>query len=191
MGVPRRTTTSPAKTAVAPTKTKTPTATKTGTTGSATTGTGRDSATEIARRLRNAVASAGGTQYGDGTTAGGGSGRSSRIGSPLGAENGMIGGVNGPGSANWPYYMHVRERMYEAWGQPGGVSDRGLVAVVQIRVARDGSILDATLKRSSGNRAMDLSALEAARKVKLLEPPPSALVQGSAAEISIDFKMEG
>ena len=33
--------------------------------------------------------------------------------------------------------------------------------------------------------------MAAARKVQMLEPPPEALVKGSAAEISVDFQMEG
>jgi TonB family protein len=81
--------------------------------------------------------------------------------------------------------------MYEAWDQPGSVNDRKLMAVVLVKVARDGSIVGVTLKQSSGNKLMDNSALAAARKVRMLEPPPDALVKGSAAEISVDFQMEG
>lgn len=133
--------------------------------------------------------SAGGTPYGDNRPAGGGTGKG-RIGSPDGAADGVAGGI-GQGSPNWRYYMHVHDRMYEAWDQPGSVNDRKLMAIVLVKVARDGSIVGVTLKRSSGNKAMDNSALAAARKVRMLEPPPEALVKGSAAEISVDFQMEG
>ena len=81
--------------------------------------------------------------------------------------------------------------MYEAWEQPGSVNDRKLMAVVTIKVARDGSIVGVTLKRSSGNKLMDSSAMAAARKVQMLEPPPAVLIKGSVAEIAIEFQLEG
>jgi len=131
----------------------------------------------------------GGTPFGDNRPSGGGTGKG-RIGSPDGAPDGMLGGI-GQGSPNWRYYVHVHDRMYEAWDQPGAINDRKLMAIVTIKVARDGSIVDVALKRSSGNRLMDNSALAAARKVRMLEPPPDALLKGSVAEISVDFHMEG
>ncbi len=140
--------------------------------------------------LRNAGGgTAGGTPYGDKRPIGGGMGRG-KIGSPDGSPDGVAGGI-GPGSPNWQYYLHIHDKMYEAWEQPGSVNDRKLMAVVTIKVARDGSIVGVTLKRSSGNKLMDSSAMAAARKVQMLEPPPEALVKGSAAEISVDFQMEG
>ncbi len=204
IGIPRKT--PPPKTATAPksagkasatkttaaaSKTKSVTSAKAGS-GTSTGATGGRSADQIRRDFMRALggAATGGTPYGDGTVAGGGSGRSNVIGSPDGSPDGMPGGV-GPGSPHWQYYVHVHDKMYQAWEQPGSIRDRGLIAVVQIKVARDGSIIEATLKKSSGNRLMDESALEAARKVKLLEPPPAPLVKGTTAEISIDFEMEG
>jgi len=135
------------------------------------------------------VATEGGTPFGDNRPAGGGTGRG-RIGSPDGAEDGVPGGI-GQGSPNWRYYLHVRDRLYEAWDQPGALQDRKLVAVVVIEVARDGSLVRVTLKRSSGNKQMDNSALAAVRKVRMFEPPPDTLVRGSTAEIVVDFQMEG
>ncbi|MCX7886452.1 MAG: TonB C-terminal domain-containing protein, partial [Verrucomicrobiae bacterium] len=64
-------------------------------------------------------------------------------------------------------------------------------AVVVIRVARDGSIPDVPLKPSSGNRLMDQSVLAAVHKARMLEPPPDALLKGAAAEIVVDFHLEG
>ena len=128
--------------------------------------------------------------YGDGKEAGGGKGTSGRIGSPTGSPDGMVGGV-GQGSPFWQYYQHVHDQMYEAWEQPGDSLSQKLVAKVLIRVARDGTIADAALRNSSGNKLMDDSALTAARKVQRLEPPPDALVKGAFAEITIDFQVEG
>jgi TonB family protein len=154
-------------------------------------GTGTGSAEEIRNRFAKVLAAAeGGTPYGDGQAAGGGSGKSNRIGSPNGSPDGVVGGV-GQGSPFWQYYQHVHDRMYEAWEQPGQVLDKKLVATVLVRVARDGTITDVTLKSSSGNKLMDESALATARRVQHLEPPPDALVKDSTANIMVDFQVEG
>jgi len=101
----------------------------------------------------------------------------------------MVGGT-GPGSPFWDYYMHVHDQMYEAWEQPGDVNDRKLVAVVLLKIARDGSITKVELESSSGNQSMDKSALAAARKVLRLDPPPEALVKGSFAPIAVYFQLK-
>lgn len=177
-----------------PTKQNTKPTGKTTPTGSTSSpGPKGPTADQIRQRFLTALRGAGtegGTPYGDGRPAGGGSGRSKIIGSPDGSPDGVVGGT-GPGTPHWQYYLHVHDKMYEAWDQPGSVNDHKLVAVVTIKVARDGNIVGVTLKRSSGNKLMDNSALAAARKVQMLEPPPAALVKGSAAEISVDFQMEG
>jgi len=162
-------------------------------TGKSTTAPKGPTASDYRQRFLKALGgsgSTGGTPYGDNRPAGGGSGKTKVIGSPDGSPDGVAGGV-GPGSPHWQYYMHVHDRMYEAWEQPGSVNDRKLMAVVTIKIARDGNIVGVTLKRSSGNKLMDNSALAAARKAQMLEPPPAALVKGSAAEISVEFQMEG
>ena len=154
-------------------------------------GTGTGSAEEMRNRFAKVLAAAeGGTPYGDGQAAGGGSGKSNRIGSPNGSPDGVVGGV-GQGSPFWQYYQHVHDRMYEAWEQPGQVLDKKLVATVLVRVARDGTITDVALKSSSGNKLMDESALATARRVQRLEPPPDALVKDSTANITVDFQVEG
>ena len=166
--------------------------TTTGTSKAKATSTGTPpSVAEIRNRFAKALAAADdGTPYGDGKAAGGGKGTSGRIGSPTGSPDGMVGGV-GQGSPFWQYYQHVHDQMYEAWEQPGDSLSQKLVAKVLIRVARDGTIADAALRNSSGNKLMDDSALTAARKVQRLEPPPDALVKGAFAEITIDFQVEG
>jgi TonB family protein len=133
---------------------------------------------------------AGGTPYGDGRPAGGGTGSSKVIGSPDGSPNGVVGGV-GAGSPNWEYYQHVHDRMYEAWEQPGSLNDKSLATTLLLKVGRDGKIEGATVFRSSGNKLMDNSALSAARKVGLLDPPPSPLLKGAEAAITVVFQVEG
>ncbi len=149
------------------------------------------SAEEIRNRFAKALQAAeDGTPYGDGRKAGGGNATSGRIGSPTGAPDGEVGGV-GQGSANWRYFQHVHDVMYEAWEQPGSALDRNLVATVQLRVARDGTITGVSLQIPSGNKTMDESVLAAARKVQRLDPPPLDLVRGDTASITVDFQVKG
>ena len=157
----------------------------------ATTGTTKGaSADDIRNRFAKALQATGdGTPYGDGKKAGGGSGKG-RIGSPTGSPDGVVGGV-GQGSANWKYFEHVHDVMYEAWEQPGSALDKRLIATVELRVARDGSITDVSLRIPSGNKVMDDSVLSAARKVQRLDPPPDNLVRGVTANITVDFQVEG
>ena len=157
----------------------------------ATDATKGPSADEFRRRFASALKSAEeGTVTGDNKPAGGGTGKSGRIGSPTGSPDGIPGGM-GPGSPFWDYYQHVHDQMYEAWEQPGDAVSRKLMATVMLRVARDGTITDVELKRSSGNKLMDDSAVAAARSVQRLEPPPDALVKDATANITVDFQVEG
>jgi len=153
-----------------------------------------ESADTIRRRFASALSAAeGGTPWGDNRTAGGGTGESKygHLGSPDGAADGIAGGI-GKGSPFWSYYLHVHDRMYEAWEQPGeAVSfDKKLVTTIVLRVARDGRIDAVKLEHSSGNKLMDDSALAAARSVPKLDPLPEGL-GGDSAEISVNFRLEG
>lgn len=146
------------------------------------------SAADIRNRFANALqASAGGTPYGDGRAPGGGSGKSSVIGSPDGSPDGVVRGI-GKGSPYWWYYQHVHDRMYEAWEQPGEAlsGGRDVVAVIQIHVLPDGRVTSAILKHTSGNKLMDESALAAARKVTKLNAPPP----GVGSDIDVEFQLE-
>ena len=138
-------------------------------------------------------ASEGGSPYGDNKPAGGGTGVSKygHLGSPDGTADGIAGGI-GKGSQFWSYYMHVHDRMYEAWDQPGqAVSfDKKLVTTVVLHVARDGRIEGVRMEHSSGNKLMDDSAIAAAHNVPRLDPLPNGL-GGAFAEISVNFRLEG
>jgi TonB family protein len=131
----------------------------------------------------------GGSPLGDGRPAGGGTGKG-KLGSLDGSPDGIPGGI-GPGSPNWQYYLHVHDKVYEAWDQSVALNDRKLASVIIIKVARDGNIVGVTLRQSSGNKRMDDSAVAAGRKVQMLEPPPSALVKGAVAEILVEISLEG
>ena len=178
-----KTTTAPKK-AVASAKTPA----NTGTTSPAV------SADTIRKRFASALSSAeGGTAYGDNKAAGGGNGLSKygHLGSPTGSTEGIAGGV-GPGSLFWSYYLHVHDKMYEAWDQPGQAKsiDKKLVTTVVLHVARDGRIEGVRLDHPSGNKLMDDSVMTAAHSVPRLDPLPDGL-GGDFAEISVNFRLEG
>jgi TonB family protein len=152
------------------------------------------SADTIRQRFASALsASEGGIPGGDNRAQGGGTGVSKygRLGSPDGSADGIAGGV-GKGSQFWSYYMHVHDRMYEAWDQPGQATslDKKLVATLVLHVARDGRIEGVRLERSSGNKLLDDSALTAAHNVPRLDPLPDGL-GGEFADISVNFRLEG
>ncbi len=152
------------------------------------------SADTIRQQFASALAAAeGGTPGGDNRAPGGGNGQSKygHLGSPDGAADGIAGGV-GKGSQFWSYYMHVHDRMYEAWEQPGKANslDKKLVATLVLHVARDGRIEGVRLERTSGNKLLDDSALTAAHNVPRLDPLPDGL-GGDFAEISVNFRLEG
>ena len=160
-------------------------------TGSPTTA---ESASSFRQRFASALAAAeGGSSGGDNRAPGGGTGESKygRLGSPDGTAEGIAGGI-GKGSPFWSYYMHVHDRMYEAWEQPGQSTtlDKKMVATVLLRIARNGRIDGVRLEHSSGNKLMDDSALTAARSVPRLDPLPEGL-GGDFAEISVNFRLEG
>ena len=161
-------------------------------TAKAATGTGHgSSAEEIRNRFAKALGnSAGGTPYGDGKAAGGGTSKSGKIGSPNGLAEGEVGGI-GQGTPYARYLQHIHDVLYEAWDQPGSALDKRLITTVALRIARDGSVTDATVRIGSGNKMMDESVLAAVRKVPRLDPPPAALVRGEFAVIPVNFSVEG
>ena len=104
-----------------------------------------------------------------------------------GATGTGTGGAGQPSPFAW-YYQRIFQEMYAAWQPPFGL-DEGLVAQVLIRVEKTGTITRVSLTASSGNKAMDDSALAAANRVKNLPPLPEGL-GSSFAEITVHFKVQ-
>ena len=183
-----------APTASGKNKTTTATAATPAKTAKAKAGSGSgkgSSAEEIRNRFAKALgSSANGTPYGDGRAAGGGTSKSGKIGSPNGLAEGEVGGI-GQGTPNARYLQHVHDVLYEAWEQPGSALDKRLSTAIRLRIARDGSIAEASVEIGSGNKLMDDSVLAAVRKVPRLEPPPAILVYGEYAVITVNFSVEG
>ena len=82
----------------------------------------------------------------------------------------------------------VRDTMYRAWVQPTGGAPDGLVARVSIRVSGAGTVVDATITRSSGNATMDESVRMALRAVKQI-PGLSAEFVRRNPSLTIDFEL--
>jgi TolA protein len=102
--------------------------------------------------------------------------KSGRSGSPTGQDNAFS-----------HYYDLIKNQMFEAWIAPADLANQGLVTLIMITVAADGTITKIELARTSGNDRHDHSALEAVRRVgKLRRPPPD----GMPENVSINFKVE-
>lgn len=89
------------------------------------------------------------------------------------------------------YISLVRRACYEVWEQPNSTTVRpGTVAVVSIRVYRDGAVREHQMIRPSGNAAMDESVLRAMKKLTRLKPLPGDY-KGEFKDITIDFELAG
>jgi len=95
----------------------------------------------------------------------------------------------GETSSDW-YNTYIQQRMYSLWRQPGRsvVKQSRATAVVGFRVYRDGHIENIRLIRSSGNRAMDDSVLEAVRMADPLIPPGE--IDGRYVEKELLFELK-
>lgn len=87
------------------------------------------------------------------------------------------------------YYSVVRDKLYDAWVQPGGAVRPGTSVEVEIRVLRDGTIASYRMLRPSGNTVMDESVRRALETVKRLPPLPSEW-GGPHRDISVEFVLE-
>ena len=89
------------------------------------------------------------------------------------------------------YFALVRKAMYDAWDQPGGLSaSAGLRVIVEVRVARDGSILKREILQRSGHPLMDSSVEQAVQRVPRLPPLPEDY-RGKTRDIQIAFELTG
>lgn len=108
----------------------------------------------------------------------------------MGAKPSNTSSVRSDDLPGW-YYALVRQTMYEAWAQPGGLAATpGQVARVKIRVERNGRISSRKLVSSSGVKVIDDSAMAAVQKITHLKELPSSY-QGKTKDITIDFELTG
>ncbi len=100
-------------------------------------------------------------------------------------------GGNKGADVGW-YHSMIHDRFYSQWNQPTSIStsENKYRAKLKLRIQRDGSIASYSISRSSGNELMDQSVLDAASRVKRIEPLPESLAKSGAYDVSIDFEMD-
>jgi protein TonB len=69
------------------------------------------------------------------------------------------------------YLVLMTERIKSAWSQNQGVTGQ---TVVKFTIQRDGRLTEATIEKSSGSPALDLTALRAVVVAKQIPPLPAA-----------------
>jgi TonB family protein len=87
----------------------------------------------------------------------------------------------------------IQDRFHEQWDQPtvaGGTQAGTLVAILKIRVEKDGRISHYSLLSPSGIPAMDDSVLAAAARVKQIDALPDKLAKRGYYEIAIKFERD-
>ncbi len=128
-----------------------------------------------------------------GVGAGGGTGEGHDGGTGKGGSGNGTGSGNGndnSASAIGVYNDMIHDRLYGQWDQPtvaGGSSAGKIVAVLKVRIEKDGRISKAVLSTPSGVAAMDESVLATAARAKQLEPLPAALAKRGYYEVAIAF----
>ena len=105
-----------------------------------------------------------------------------------GKTSGPSGETNAASSDFSGYYGSIREQVLNKWSVPNIVDATAIDPIVRIHVEKDGRVPPERVKlqRSSGNPALDQSALEAARTMGYtLQPLPD----GCPPDISITFNL--
>ena len=82
------------------------------------------------------------------------------------------------------YFAFLKQELKRALEKPPGLSDT-LVAIAEMRIAADGTLSDARIKRSSGSEEFDHAVLEAIAHVHSIGPRPD----GKSELINISFRM--
>lgn len=84
------------------------------------------------------------------------------------------GGSGGDGIGLVGSYMQsLNSRIKPHWEYAGRMDRRNPTAMVRIRIARDGTIMDAVIETSSGDAAFDSSVVRAVFDTIRVEPPPT------------------
>jgi TolA protein len=77
----------------------------------------------------------------------------------------------GEGSLFDEYYTKIRREIWQHWAFPD-TGQKGLEAIISIRITKDGTISIQRIEKSSGNPFFDKSAIRAITKASPLPPPP-------------------
>jgi TonB family protein len=142
----------------------------------------------------NGGGGAGGGGNGTGTGQGNGSGPGSGTGTGTGSGNGTGSGRAGGGpsaSELGNYHQMIHDRFFSRWEQPTSIvrSNQDFIAILKIRIRKDGTIILREISTSSGNPVMDESVMSAAQKVTQIAPLPNGL-PGETYDVKIQFKLD-
>ncbi len=149
---------------------------------------------ETAAKKAEALAALRGDNEGDTTAGDHGNGDASGSGTNKGSGRGT--GTSGEGTGNSAgiiaaYNDMIHDRFYSQWDHPtvaGGAAAGNDVALLTIRVEKDGHISKAYLSTPSGIEQMDATVRAVAERVKKIEPLPAVLAKKGYYELRIEFK---
>jgi TonB family protein len=107
-------------------------------------------------------------------------------------------GVSSPGSSSQRdnaesnermnvYYSLIWSRIKGKWALPQGILPReNIEAIVQAKILRNGTVVDLSFEKRSGNRYFDESAMKAIKKASPLPPLPDS-IRDNNIDVGIRF----
>ena len=100
----------------------------------------------------------------------------------------------GPGGGGLPYanFLQTVQHIYEMeWRPlvPKGITDTKATPIASVTIARDGTVVGATLTDSSGNEELDDSVRACLNRVKFVAPLPAS-AQETKRTVSIRFRVQ-
>ncbi|MCX5858051.1 MAG: energy transducer TonB [Deltaproteobacteria bacterium] len=86
-----------------------------------------------------------------------------------------------------PYIAEIWSKIRGQWSLPQGILPKGNVeTIINVKILRNGAIMEVGYEKRSGNRYFDDSAVRAVKKASPLPPLP-AWIRGNSIEIGIRF----
>lgn len=100
--------------------------------------------------------------------------------------------LKGPGGGGVPYANFldaVKSAYVRAWLVPDGVTDDSATALASVTIARDGSVVSASITRSSGNALVDASVQAVLKRVRYAAPLPDEAKENQRT-VTITFNVK-
>jgi TonB family protein len=100
--------------------------------------------------------------------------------------------LRGPGGGGVPYanFLQAVKTVYtDAWVVPDGVTDDSATTTAAITIARDGTVISATITRFSGNAAVDHSVRLTLDRVRYAAPLPDDASENERT-VTINFNVK-
>jgi TonB family protein len=98
--------------------------------------------------------------------------------------------IPGPGGAAYANYAQVVKSVYtQAWIAPDDVADDSATTKVNVTIARDGTVVSASIINPSGSGPVDRSVQQTLNRVKFVAPFPDGAKEGERSFI-INFNLK-